>query len=390
QSRSWKDHHRRVCKDLPYFLSSTPDHQQQLDSLLVAQLVAKHLASDEGRGAIVRYFQGSSAKSSVDDLENPLRALFTLQPAERISSPPLPLQPNLLAATPKAAIDHLFSSIQNNHFSVVTTYLHPVAHAIFPLASRAFNHSCLPNASPSYRYEKGLIWQDVRALRDIEVDEEITISYIDPASPLSSRQSTLRHTYGFECACPRCQMQASVPSTAALSPQNDLAKSEGTLREWVFGEDPPVVSPAAASLLPVTNATIKDVPPTLLPFVRDYEYLPALSSRFSDIAHSANPKLYLALSTGLTLLAMYLVIYPRHHPLIGLHCLELAKVVWNVGIVSPTEEAKCAPMAGKLLDLARSTMVVSLPSSGFEGEDGSSPWKDLQNLEALLGIDVKD
>ncbi|KIO25618.1 hypothetical protein M407DRAFT_24996 [Tulasnella calospora MUT 4182] len=229
-------------------------------------MVAKHLASDEGRGAIIRYFQGTSAKSSVDDLEEPLRALLTLQPAERISSPPLPLQSSLLSATPKAAIDHLFSTIQNNHFSVSSTSLHPIAHAIFPLASRAFNHSCLPNAAPSYRYENGAVWQDVRALSDIAVDEEITIPYIDPASPLSSRQTTLRHTYGFECTCSRCQMQASVSSTAALSPQHDLAKSEGVLREWVFSDNPPVLSSVAASPLPVTNATIKDIPPVLLPF----------------------------------------------------------------------------------------------------------------------------
>ncbi|KIO24215.1 hypothetical protein M407DRAFT_26330 [Tulasnella calospora MUT 4182] len=54
-------------QDLPQLLSSATDPQQQLDSLLVAQLVAKHLASDEGRGAIIRYFQGSSAKSSLGE-----------------------------------------------------------------------------------------------------------------------------------------------------------------------------------------------------------------------------------------------------------------------------------------------------------------------------------
>ncbi|KAG8906207.1 hypothetical protein FRC01_008091 [Tulasnella sp. 417] len=346
--------------------------------------------SDEGRGAIIRYFQGASAKSPVYDLESPFRALFTLQPAERISPSPLPLQEALLNATPKAAIDHLFSTIQNNHFSVASTYLHPIAHAIFSLASRAFNHSCLPNAAPSYRYENGCVWQDVRALGDIEADEEITISYIDSASPLSSRQIALRQTYGFECTCSRCQLQASVHDTTAPSPQHDLARSEPTLREWMFSDHPPLLSSITASLLPLTNVTIAGVPPALLPFVYQDDYLPTVSSRFSDIAHSANPKLDPALCTGLTLLAMYFLIYPRHHPLIGLHCLELSKVLWNVGIISPADEARCRPMADKLLDLARSIMAVSLPSSGFEGENGSSPWQDLQSLQGLLGGDIKD
>ncbi|KAG8951727.1 hypothetical protein FRC04_005748 [Tulasnella sp. 424] len=378
-----------MCKDLPLFLNSTTDIQQQLDSLLVVQLVGKHLASDEGRGAIIRHFQSGSAKSFAGDLESPLRALFTLQPAERISSPPLPLQSNLLNATPKAALDHLFSTIQNNHFSVLSLYLHPIAHAIFPLASRAFNHSCLPNATASYRYENGSVWQDIRALRDIEANEEITISYIDPASPLSSRQAALRRTYGFECTCGRCDMKVSIPSQHALPPQHELAKPKTALCEWVFSDHPPALSSVAASLLPVTNLTVKDVHPALLDLMNDY-YLPALSSRFSDLAHSPNPRSDSAVATGLTLLAMYFVIYPRYHPLIGLHCLELAKVVWNVGIISPAEEASCQSMASKLLDLARSIMQVSLPSNGIEGEDGSSPWKELQTMETLLGGDVKD
>ncbi|KAG8925652.1 hypothetical protein FRC01_009868 [Tulasnella sp. 417] len=331
-SRSWKNHHRWICKDLPHFLSSTTDPQQQLDSFLEA----------------------------------------------------------LLNATPKAAIDHLFSTIQNNHFSVALTYLHPIAHAIFSPASRALNHSCLPNAAPAYRYDNGCVRQDVRALNEIEADEEVTISYIESASPLSSRQTALRRTYGFECACSRCQLQASVHATGVPSPQHDLAKSEPSLREWVFSDHPPVLSPFAASLLPLTNVSITDVPKALLPFVYQDDYLPTLSSRFSDIAHSPKPKLDPALSTGLTLLAMYFIIYPGHHPLIGLHCPELAKVVWNVEVITPTEEAKCRSIAGELVDLARSIMTASLPSSGFEGEEGSSPWKDLQSLQGLLGGDIKD
>ena len=47
-----------------------------------------------------------------------------------------------------------------------------LGYGIWPIAS-FFNHSCLPNATASYRYENGSVWQDIRALRDIEVNEEV-------------------------------------------------------------------------------------------------------------------------------------------------------------------------------------------------------------------------
>ncbi|KAG0268601.1 hypothetical protein DFQ27_006239 [Actinomortierella ambigua] len=37
----------------------------------------------------------------------------------------------------------------------------------------------------------------------------------------------------------------------------------------------------------------------------------------------------LASKIGLFILAQYVLVYPRHHPLIGLHCFTLAKALWN-------------------------------------------------------------
>lgn len=173
QSKAWKKHHRRICKDLPAFLNTTTDTQQRLDCLLIAQLAAKHLSSEEGRGAIIRYFQSTSTKPSPSDLDDPLRALFTLLPSARLAAPKLPLSKELLDATPKAALDYLLSTIKNNHFCVATMSLQPIANAIFPIASRAFNHSCVPNAATAYVYKGGAIIQDIRALKDIEVGEEV-------------------------------------------------------------------------------------------------------------------------------------------------------------------------------------------------------------------------
>jgi hypothetical protein len=38
----------------------------------------------------------------------------------------------------------------------------------------------------------------------ISAEEEITISYVDPAWPAGLRRETLKRDYGFECNCTRC------------------------------------------------------------------------------------------------------------------------------------------------------------------------------------------
>lgn len=139
-----------------------------MDALLVAHLVAEHLsAKDDARTA-----EGASDTPS-EDLSSHLRALFTLSTvAAQAKHPPLPPISGGTLPSPDT-IDYLFNTIGNNHWVVTSSYLHSIANAVFALASRSFNHSCLPNACPSYKVDGGRLWMDVRALRKIEVDEEV-------------------------------------------------------------------------------------------------------------------------------------------------------------------------------------------------------------------------
>jgi hypothetical protein len=74
--------------------------------------------------------------------------------------------------------------------------------AIYERISR-INHSCNPNAVHGWDWSKGV--GQVRALRDIAQDEELTITYIEPLAPRAERQWDLRHMYNFVCACPTCR-----------------------------------------------------------------------------------------------------------------------------------------------------------------------------------------
>eukprot|EP01117_Protostelium_nocturnum_P015019 TRINITY_DN5781_c0_g2_i1.p1 TRINITY_DN5781_c0_g2~~TRINITY_DN5781_c0_g2_i1.p1 ORF type:complete len:233 (-),score=63.16 TRINITY_DN5781_c0_g2_i1:243-845(-) len=69
-----------------------------------------------------------------------------------------------------------------------------------------FNHSCSPNVNwESYRGTNSL---EVTTIKDIEMDEELFISYVDPELSFQERRKKLLNSYGFECRCAKCQNQA--------------------------------------------------------------------------------------------------------------------------------------------------------------------------------------
>ncbi|KAI2616777.1 SET domain-containing protein [Hypoxylon sp. NC1633] len=70
----------------------------------------------------------------------------------------------------------------------------------YPEISR-FNHDCRPNVHNRINN----MTHTTVAARDIELGEELSISYIDVILPREERRSRLRG-WGFECACSHCRM----------------------------------------------------------------------------------------------------------------------------------------------------------------------------------------
>ncbi|RLN83236.1 hypothetical protein BBJ28_00017077 [Nothophytophthora sp. Chile5] len=71
---------------------------------------------------------------------------------------------------------------------------------LFPICG-LINHSCQPNCTWSNGGD-GIM--EVRALRDLEEGEEITLSYIDIDKERGERHKELRETKHFDCECERC------------------------------------------------------------------------------------------------------------------------------------------------------------------------------------------
>jgi len=76
--------------------------------------------------------------------------------------------------------------------------------AIFADISR-INHSCVPNAHIGW--SETLEQQTVQAIRHIQPDEEILVSYLEYGHGRDERRGMLRHKFGFDCACSLCSLR---------------------------------------------------------------------------------------------------------------------------------------------------------------------------------------
>ncbi|KAK0107068.1 hypothetical protein ONS95_003778 [Cadophora gregata] len=75
---------------------------------------------------------------------------------------------------------------------------------LFPRTAR-INHSCLPNAQGNFNELLGKF--NVHATRDIRADEEVSLNYLlETGAQRHVRVQKLSQMYGFECACPACDM----------------------------------------------------------------------------------------------------------------------------------------------------------------------------------------
>ncbi|KAK4143657.1 uncharacterized protein C8A04DRAFT_28649 [Dichotomopilus funicola] len=136
----------------------------------------------------------------------------------------------LLALSPHTTNTSHFTRAQlidaiaaTNGFDIDPTDNDPDQHhsffVLFPDIAR-MNHDCRPNAD--YRYEPHRLAQHVRAVRDINPGEEITLTYIDPLGLRAARTGRLKNTWGFECACPLCSLGSA---TTGNGPEDAVGKA---------------------------------------------------------------------------------------------------------------------------------------------------------------------
>ncbi len=124
---------------------------------------------------------GADTRSAVGDLEqsDPVSIFFDLQKGPCVSARNIPLcKPANSLGVPPDIVDDIYSRFGNNNF-VVHSHLTSYAHGIFPLASRLFNHSCIPNCATKYVITPGEpVKMEIVALRAITSGEEVGINIL--------------------------------------------------------------------------------------------------------------------------------------------------------------------------------------------------------------------
>ena len=122
------------------------------------------------------------------------------------------LRNRLFALTPKAPTQppekplRAFETVvYHDAYRMLSVEAAPVALVTFLKTSR-INHSCDPNAFVEVTKKKNTVVASVRAIREISLNEEVTISYgpVVGQAPATTRRERLVQSHGFYCKCGGC------------------------------------------------------------------------------------------------------------------------------------------------------------------------------------------
>ncbi|NXY02855.1 SMYD3 methyltransferase, partial [Pteruthius melanotis] len=96
----------------------------------------------------------------------------------------------------------LFLQVTCNCFTISNGEMQDVGVGLYPSMS-LLNHSCDPNCVIVFEGYQLLL----HSVREIQIGEELTISYVESLMPTRERQKQLVRQYCFECDCLLCQNQ---------------------------------------------------------------------------------------------------------------------------------------------------------------------------------------
>jgi SET domain len=102
----------------------------------------------------------------------------------------------------------VLEKLESNAFTVSDYDLSSISGIGLYALAAAINHSCNPNCCQTFDLSTSAA-VSIRALRNIEKGEEITIAYIDVGKPTWWRRKELQKAYGFLCSCNRCHSSSS-------------------------------------------------------------------------------------------------------------------------------------------------------------------------------------
>ncbi|XP_068795425.1 histone-lysine N-methyltransferase SMYD3 isoform X3 [Struthio camelus] len=194
QKEAWQDH-KQECKCLKSIEPNFPPDSVRLAGRIVFKLLRRSACLSEKLYSFSD-LQSNTEKLS-EEMKEGLRHLAqTLQlylKAEIQDASQLP---------PAIDFFQIFTKVTCNCFAISNGEMQDVGVGLYPSMS-LLNHSCDPNCVIIFEGYQLLL----RSVREIQIGEELTISYIESLVPTSERQKHLMRQYCFECDCLLCRNQ---------------------------------------------------------------------------------------------------------------------------------------------------------------------------------------
>jgi hypothetical protein len=213
------------CLTLDY-----PVHKEEIDCLKLLKNLTGSFYGNEPLRLILRIIamkkQGVASRSAQivertsyqSQQRCATEAIFDLEAAVNEQSFPIAMEKEINVLADKiekiAKIKKLYCTaeeakkllliIRCNAHSIYNKEKISVALGLFPTICM-INHSCVPNCTHYFRFQKNKSPQMViRAIRDINIDEELTYSYVPLYQSTTARNRQLMGVYSFYCVCDRC------------------------------------------------------------------------------------------------------------------------------------------------------------------------------------------
>lgn len=131
-----------------------------------------------------------------------------------------------LTESQRTEVDQLIDTFYTALEDTVGQFLNNEGSGLY-LTQSKINHSCSPNAEIRFPYSNNIL--QVVALRNIKVNEEICISYLDECQlnrSRHSRQKYLQENYLFLCECEKCEEEVDQPDVTSEEDNDDEMETD--------------------------------------------------------------------------------------------------------------------------------------------------------------------
>ncbi|XP_069030213.1 histone-lysine N-methyltransferase SMYD3 [Embiotoca jacksoni] len=309
QRQAWSGH-KRECKCLCSLLPRIPTDSVRLAARLIFALLNPSKNSSEELYTLEEHESHLNTMS-----EQKKQGLFQLASMLELYLQEVPdLTHDMTSVLPPSCREalSLIAKVTCNCFTISDGELQEIGVGLYPSLS-LLNHDCRPNCVMVFEGTK----LQLRAVQDINTEDELTISYIETLSLTEDRQKQLEDQYHFTCHCQRCDcrdkdalMLSGEEATWRLLKET-LPRLEGLKTESNWQ----ALLESCRHLLSTVGGEVPD------------ENLYKL--RITDMALDACVHLQHwqeAMRFGLKTLTVYRQYYPDPHPAHGVQLMRVAKL----------------------------------------------------------------